>query len=87
MPKINLNPHPRDAIPRNVRILLAANGWSQAELAKRMKVSEGTVSCWLSGRGMSIETLDRLAEVLHTTPAKLYTPAEEVADNCTRLIC
>ena len=88
MPKVNLTPHPRDAIPRNIRILLAAYGMRQTDLARRLNVTQSTVSGWLNGTtAMSVSTLDRIAEVLHTTPAQLYTPPQEFGDNCKRLIC
>lgn len=53
-----------------------------------MNVTRATVSNWIGGRTeMKLGDLDRIAELLHTTPAKLYTPFEEVSENCTRLIC
>lgn len=88
MPKLKKTPHPRDAIPRNIRILLAAHGYKQSYLAQRLGVSEATLSNWLSGRHtMQLDDLDHIAEILHTTPAKLYTAPQEFAENCTRLIC
>ena len=87
MPKVKKQ-NPRDVIPRNIRILLAAHGYKQSWLAMKMNVSKGTMSNWLSGRNMmQLDDLDRIAEILHTTPAKLYTPPAEYAENCTRLIC
>lgn len=87
MSKTMINKHPRDAIPRNIKILLAAQGHNQAWLAERMKVTRATVSNWMIGRAvMGIDSLDRIAEILHTTPAKLYTAPEETAENCMRLI-
>lgn len=88
MPKVKKHENPRDVIPRNIRILLAAHGYKQSYLAQRLGVSEATLSNWLSGRyTMQLDDLDHIAEILHTTPAKLYTPPPEFAENCTRLIC
>ncbi len=74
MPKIRLNPHPRDVIPRNIKIMLAARGMNQSDLADRLGVTRAQVSNWMTGRsGMTLERLDQIAELLHTTPAKLYS--------------
>lgn len=79
---------PRDAIARNVKILLASQGHNQTWLAERMNVTRATMSNWLTGRNeMQLDDLDHIAEILNTTPAKLYTPPEETAENCMRLIC
>lgn len=88
MPKLKTDPKPREAVFVNIAVLLRVRGHNQTWLAERMNVTRATVSNWLGGRSeMKLGDLDRIAELLHTTPAKLYTPFEEVAENCTRLIC
>jgi transcriptional regulator with XRE-family HTH domain len=47
-----------------LRASMAANGWSQGELAGRLRVPQATVSRWLSGeRKPTLEMLDRIREV------------------------
>lgn len=52
--------------------LLKEQGMTQRELAARLGVSEVTVSRWMTagenGRNPSVQTLQRIAEVLGTTP-------------------
>ncbi len=49
-------------------------GWSQLRLAEEMGCSQGTVNHWLSGRREpSLETLNKLAKVLHMTASELIT--------------
>lgn len=88
MPKMKAAVKPREAVMRNISILLKVRGHNQTWLAERLNVTRATISNWLGGRSeMKLGDLDRIAELLHTTPTKLYTPFEEVAENCTRLIC
>lgn len=58
-----------------VETLLKAKGMTQRELAARLGVSEVTVSRWMTdganGRNPSVQTLQKIAEVLETTPAHL----------------
>lgn len=79
--------NPRDVALRNIKIMLLARGLRQKDLARRVNVTEGTLSNWLSGRiVMRLDDLDHICEVLHTTPVELYSPPEEVAKNCMRFI-
>lgn len=55
-----------------VETLLKEKGMTQRELAARLGVSEVTVSRWMTdganGRNPSVQTLQKIAEVLQTTP-------------------
>lgn len=54
-----------------------ANGMSQAELAKRLDVSQNTVSQWETGnRKPDIVTLKKLAKILGCTADELLEPIE-----------
>ena len=55
-----------------VEALLKAKGMTQRELAAKLGVSEVTVSRWMTdgtnGRNPSIPTLQKIADILETTP-------------------
>ena len=55
--------------------LLNSKGMTQRELAARLGVSEVTVSRWMTdgtnGRNPSISTLQKIADILETTPDDL----------------
>ena len=52
-----------------------ANGMSQSDLAKRLKVSQNTVSQWETGiRKPDIVTLKKLAKILGCTADELLEP-------------
>lgn len=55
--------------------LLKSKGMTQRELASKLGVSEVTVSRWMTdgtnGRNPSIQTLQKIAEILETTPDSL----------------
>lgn len=62
-----------DANFRNrMESLLKSKGITQRELAAKLKVSEVTVSRWMTdgenGRNPSVQTLQKIAEILETTP-------------------
>jgi len=52
--------------------LLKSKGITQRELAEKLDVSEVTVSRWMTdganGRNPSVQTLQKIAEILETTP-------------------
>ena len=57
--------------------MLKNKGMKQKDLADALGVSEVTVSRWLSGeRKLSIETVEKIANVLETTPAYLMSENE-----------
>lgn len=88
MPKIKHEPTLREVIGKNIKIMLVVAGLKQSDLAQRMNVTEGAVSHWISGRAdMGLTNLEHVARILHTTPAKLLAAPEQVAENCSRLIC
>lgn len=55
--------------------LLKSKGMTQRELASKLGVSEVTVSRWMTdgtnGRNPSIQTLQKISEILETTPDSL----------------
>lgn len=55
--------------------LLKSKGMTQRELASKLGVSEVTVSRWMTdganGRNPSIQTLQKIAKILETTPDSL----------------
>lgn len=55
-----------------VETLLKAKGMTQRELAAKLGVSEVTVSRWMTdganGRNPSVQTLQKIAEILETSP-------------------
>lgn len=62
-----------DANFRNrMESLLKSKGITQRELAEKLDVSEVTVSRWMTdganGRNPSVQTLQKIAEILETTP-------------------
>lgn len=62
-----------DANFRNrMESLLKSKGITQRELAAKLDVSEVTVSRWMTdgenGRNPSVQTLQKIAEILETTP-------------------
>ncbi len=60
-----------------LEVVLADRRMKKGELAKSMGVSRQAVSHWVSDRGMSTMTLDklcRLAEVLGCDPRGLFEP-------------
>lgn len=65
-----------DANFRNrMESLLKSKGITQRELAAKLDVSEVTVSRWMTdgenGRNPSVQTLQKIAEILETTPVYL----------------
>lgn len=57
--------------------MLKNKGMKQKDLADALSVSEVTVSRWLSGeRKLSMETVEKIADVLQTTPAYLMSENE-----------
>lgn len=88
MPKVNREPKPREIIAKNIKIMLVARGMKTKEIAKRLNVTPNAVGKWLrADTEMGVDTLGRIAHILNTTPTMLLTVPEEVAENCTRLVC
>ena len=57
--------------------MLRAQGWTARRLAEKLGVGEATVKRWLTGRGLSLDGLDRLADIAGTDIAELSRLAEE----------
>lgn len=64
---------------RRIADLREAHGWTQAELGRRVGVSQGTVGGWEIGAAMSLSNLYAVAAVLGTQAHVLLRPerAEE----------
>jgi transcriptional regulator with XRE-family HTH domain len=66
-----------------VETLLKAKGMTQRQLAEKLGVSEVTVSRWMTdgtnGRNPSVQTLQKIADILETTPDNLLGKDEQEA--------
>lgn len=61
----------------NLKGLLDKAGWSQADLARKLKVAPTNVSNWFQGKNTpSVETLEQIAEVFGVTVAALFSTDE-----------
>lgn len=71
-----------------LREALARSGKSQADLARSMGVSRGTISRWFSGDGEpeTVERLKKLAEELGTTLAALVGEEDAAMTSKERLL-
>lgn len=66
-------PYDRVKFGQNIRRARLAAGLTQAELARRMRCAEGTVSCIERGTvGISMRTLAALCNALETPPAEIF---------------
>lgn len=64
-----------ETVRRNIRIRREAMGLSQAECARRARVTKEGWCRWEGGiYPVPLERLDPVARVLQTTPADLVTP-------------
>ena len=62
-----------ESVRNRIEMQLRLKKMSQKDLAERLGVTEVTVSRWLNGeRDPSIETLNRIAEVLDTTTSHFF---------------
>lgn len=62
-----------ESVINRIEGLLKTKKMSQKDLAEKLDVTEVTVSRWLSGeRDPSIETLNKIAEVLDTTTSYFF---------------
>ena len=69
-----------------IKELLKEKNVTQKELAKRMGVSEGTISTFMSGKfSPTLDTLQRIAEALDIDIAELFTPVLR-CPNCGHVI-
>ncbi|MGN0730972.1 MAG: helix-turn-helix transcriptional regulator [Treponema sp.] len=85
----------QESVRRRIEFELKRNNMSQKDLAKRLEVSEVTVSRWLNGeRDPSIETLNRIADALGCSTSAFFItddamgekkPAEEKSGISTGL--
>ena len=69
----------KESVRNRIEERLKAMKMSQRDLAEKLKVSEVTVSRWLSGeRNPSLETMNSIASALDTTPAYLLSENAEL---------
>ena len=62
-----------ESVRNRIEMQLRLNKMSQKDLAEKLRVTEVTVSRWLSGeRDPSIETMNRIAEALGTTTSYFF---------------
>ncbi len=67
----------RARLARNVRLLLAREGWNQLDLATRAGLSQGMISQLLAGeKGVRLSTLDRVAAALQVDVGALFAPVQ-----------
>lgn len=52
------------ALADEIRAKRKAKGWSQIELAERLKISHGAVGLWETGGGITLENLVRLRDLI-----------------------
>ena len=60
--------------------MLRAGGWTAPRLAEKLGVGEATAKRWLAGRGLTLDGLDRLADIAGTDIAELSRLAERAAE-------
>ncbi len=65
-----------DTLLATLRQRLRATGWTARRLAAELCVGEATVKRWLTGRGMTLDRLNQLADLAGTTLAELARIAE-----------
>ena len=69
----------KESVRNRIEERLKAMKMSQRDLAEKLKVSEVTVSRWLSGeRNPSLDTMNSIASALDTTPAYLLSENAEL---------
>ena len=65
-----------DTLLATLRQRLRATGWTARRLAAELCVGEATVKRWLTGRGLTLDRLNQLADLAGTTLAELARIAE-----------
>lgn len=72
----------RARLAKNVRLLLAREGWNQLDLARAAGLSQGMISQLLAGeRGVRLSTLDRVAGALRVDVGDLFAPIPQRSSN------
>ncbi len=77
LPPENFQP---EKLGETLKTLRLKNGWSQAEVGKKLFVTSQTVSKWEAGGVSSLEVLGKLAELFGMTPMELLNGLEHVRD-------
>ncbi len=77
LPPKNYQP---EKLGETLKTLRLKNGWSQAEVGKKLFVTSQTVSKWEAGGVSSLEVLGKLAELFGMTPMELLNGLEHVRD-------
>ncbi len=70
----------RQRLARNVRLLLAKEGWNQVDRSRRAGLSQGMISQLLAGeKGVRLSTLDKVAAALNVDVSDLFSPTPAVS--------
>lgn len=79
-------------IQKKIKLLLAANGITQGELAKRLNISQAAVSSRIS-RNITVSSLIEILDALNTTPEEFFqeqrsnkTTAATICPHCGKPI-
>ena len=65
-------------VAENIRALAARRGYNQTTLARDLGITQGAVSArWYGKRQWQLEDIERVADVLGTTPWALCQPTDE----------
>ena len=54
-----------------IKLEMEKNGWNASELARRMGVSRQAISKIFSGNGITLKTIDKIADALGLNPKDL----------------
>ncbi len=85
MSKVNLNAKPWRCIGDNIRILLAVRNMPRKEFAKRMMISTGQLSRWITGyTAVPTESIYKAANILKVNPEELMVPIR-YSENCVKM--
>lgn len=72
------------AILQALRKRLRSEGWTSLKIAAEFKVGVATVKRWMTGKGMTLQRLDRLARLCRVTIAELARDADQVSSGLPR---
>ncbi len=76
-----VSPEVRDNVENRIRVLRGEQGWSQAELGKRLRVSRQTVNAIEKGRyDPSLPLAFRIARLFELRIEEIFTAQDESQD-------
>lgn len=73
-----------DAMLGVLRRHLRQEGWTAPRLAETLGVSEATAKRWIVGKGLTLDRLERMAELCGTTISELAREAEQARTGLAR---